>query len=210
MPDSDPGLWVSLDGVEGTGKSTLGQLLHDTEGIRVVPEFSGSAVGSALRELVVSSPHYVSSSEIGQSLSFLGDFFELVETFVIPARAAGLTVVSDRGWLSKYAYQLVVLEGGLGTARATTLLDSVLSLMPTPDVTIYLTASRPELFRRLSARDGSCSPERLAFMERADAVSRHLLGTGRLPNSLIVPTDGEVGPVLDLVLRAIHGWTSAP
>src|SRR4051812_28211203 len=104
------GFWICVDGVEGAGKTTLVGALASRLGATVGPEFSHTLTGRALREAVTTTPHVINLSRFGQSLAFIGDFHETYETYVRPGIDAGQIVISDRGWLSKYAYQAQVLE----------------------------------------------------------------------------------------------------
>jgi len=98
-------MWISVDGVEGTGKTTIATHLAQTLPVELAPEFSDSVFGHALRAAVTASPHYISSSPLGQSLVFLADFLEVHASCVAPRLDLGVSVVSDRGYLSKYAYR---------------------------------------------------------------------------------------------------------
>ncbi|MCE6995010.1 AAA family ATPase [Saccharothrix sp. S26] len=175
------GRWICVDGVEGVGKTTIARALADAYGAHLAPEFSAASFGRALADAVRETPHLIAASGIGQSLVFLGDFYEVHASAVAPLVAAGATVVSDRGYLSKYAYQDVVLGADLGETAARELLDGVFRHLPTPDLTLHLVAPRGVLRERLVARDGYCDDARLAFMERAHrAALRRSAGTPAL------------------------------
>jgi dTMP kinase len=175
------GRWICVDGVEGVGKTTLARALASAPGAHLAPEFSSASFGRALGEAVRATPHFIAVSEVGQSLVFLGDFYEVHASTVAPLVAAGATVVSDRGYLSKYAYQDVVLTGALGAAASRDLLDGVFRHLPPPDLTLHLVADWGVVRERLVARDGDCDDDRLAFMVKAhEAASRRLTRTPRL------------------------------
>lgn len=133
------GFWVSIDGVESVGKTTLSVALGRLTGGIVAPEFSDAAFGLALRTVVKQRPHHISKSPIGQCLVFLGDFFEVHAESVAPKLSSGALVFSDRGYVSKYAYQRAVLEDSLGVS-SDQFLDRILGLIAPPDLTIYLRA----------------------------------------------------------------------
>lgn len=168
-------LWICVDGVEGAGKTTLVSALATSLGAVVAPEFSASAVGHALRDVVRNAPHYISTSRVGQSLAFVGDFHETFESAVQPALDRGQIVVSDRGWLSKYAYQAQVLTGLLDQERIDKLLCTVLELPRLPDLTFYLDIDLESARSRLVVRDGACAPERAEFISGAIGQFRRLV-----------------------------------
>jgi dTMP kinase len=168
------GRWVCVDGVEGVGKSTLTEALGPLLDAVPINEFSKASFGTALREAVNTSPHFISHSPVGQSLVFLGDFIELFESEIIPALETGKMVITDRGWVSKYAYQRSVLEERLSSNDADELVRKLLSYIPQPDLTVLLTAPLPVLRDRLIERDGSCNAGRLAFIRKASDYAEEI------------------------------------
>ena len=168
---SELGAWICVDGVEGTGKTTIAKHLARTLPVELAPEFSDAAFGHALRAAVTDHPHFISSSLLGQSLAFLGDFFEVHASSVTPRLNAGISVVSDRGYLSKYAYQEVVLSRTIGVTSARRLLDAIFTHLPSPALTIHLTASEEHVRERLLSRDGHCDSARMDFIRQATAAA---------------------------------------
>jgi dTMP kinase len=167
--------WISVDGVDGVGKTTLAAALAAGLGAELSSEFSDGFLGSALRDAVMRAPNYVTSSRTAQSLAFIGDFFEVYETQVRAALEAGRSVVSDRGWLSKYAYQLVTLVEEHGDRRARALLDASLGLMPRPHLTLYLTANEENIRQRLVRRDGVCDDDRMQFVRQTSLAAEGII-----------------------------------
>ena len=199
------GRWICVDGVEGVGKTTIARTLARATGAHLAPEFSAASFGRALDRAVRSAPHVIAASGVGQSLVFLGDFYEVHASAVAPLVAAGATVVSDRGYLSKYAYQDVVLTDELGETAARELLDGVFRHLPTPDLTLHLVAPWHVVRDRLLARDGECDDARLSFMARAHrAASRR---STRTPALRVTTIDAGRSPdaVLSDAVRAVAG-----
>jgi thymidylate kinase len=182
-------LWICFDGVEAVGKTTIASLLAKTLNAERISEFSGTQVGGALRSAVRHSPHYISASPIGQSLIFIGDFFELYKTRVSPTLAYGRHVVTDRGYLSKYAYQEIVLEKEMTKNEARTLLDAVFLHLPTPDFIILLSSPLETLRQRLIERGEVCDNTRLEFMEKATAAAKDWLNCHTSVRSVIIDSN---------------------
>jgi dTMP kinase len=204
MSSKRPGRWICIDGTEGAGKTTVTAGLADAIESRQINEFSDAPFGSALREAVRSSPHYISGSPLGQSLVFLGDFVELYETKVAPALRDGSVVFTDRGWLSKYAYQRTVLERSIQPDAAEELLAVTLGLVPRPDFTVLLSAPLPVLRDRLLRRDGHCDEQRMAFIAAAARHAREFLAAdGDLAGSAI-DTDREPAEVLKHIIGEVR------
>ncbi len=201
-----PGPWICVDGVEGAGKTTLTAGLAALLDADTAREFSDAPFGKALREAVRDSPHYISASPSGQSLVFLGDFVELHAASVAPRLNLGRTVLTDRGYLSKHAYQAAVLASELSPDQAAGLLSVVLGLLRPPDLTIYLDCPPDVVRARLQARDGHCDDRRMSFIRRADAAARSRLeaGTPALPHAVMdatLPPDELAREAAELVLR---------
>lgn len=162
------GRWISVDGVEGVGKTTLvAELAGLMDDVVVVDEFTDDPVGGFLRSIVERHPHVYSESLIGQSLVFLGEFWQRYDLKIKPAVEAGHTVVVDRGYVSKYVYQYVVMETALDERALVRLLDGIFGPMSAPDLTIVLSAKASDLRSRLIARGEECDDERMRFIARA-------------------------------------------
>lgn len=196
MSDNGRGAWICLDGVEGTGKTTIAEHLVRAGPVVLAPEFSEASFGRALREAVRTTPHHISSSPLGQSLVFLGDFLEVHASFVAPYLDRGISVVSDRGYLSKYAYQEVVLSGALGVVAARRLLDEIFRHLPVPALTIHLRAPSSRVVERLLSRDGHCDVVRQEFIARAAAAGVSYLERESTLKTVTLDTDRPLSEVL--------------
>jgi dTMP kinase len=101
-------LFLSLDGIDGTGKSTQCRLLADwlaSRGHTVVrcADPGGTPLGDRLRSIVLD--HHEDMTVWAEALLFMASRAELVERVIRPALAAGSVVVSDRFLLSTVVYQ---------------------------------------------------------------------------------------------------------
>jgi len=163
------GAWISLDGTDGVGKTALARYLQTVIRDSIVsPEFSDSPVGHFLKESVQTNPHFISESLIEQSLLFLADFFRIYDSVVNPSLGKGLCVISDRGLVSKYVYQLIVLSSRYNKTTVRGILESLFSLIPPPDLTILLTCEEQVQINRLLQRDGHCNDSRIEFIREAN------------------------------------------
>jgi len=99
------GLFVTLEGIDRSGKSTQAALLVDALGDAAigVREPGGTAVGERVRELL-KDPDVTLSAE-AEALLFAAARAELVNEVIRPALADGLVVISDRYLDSSLAYQ---------------------------------------------------------------------------------------------------------
>jgi len=99
------GLFVTLEGIDRSGKSTQAAMLVDALGDAAigVREPGGTAVGERVRELL-KDPDVTVSAE-AEALLFAAARAELVNEVIRPALADGLVVISDRYLDSSLAYQ---------------------------------------------------------------------------------------------------------
>jgi dTMP kinase len=100
--------FLSLDGIDGTGKSTQCRLLVDwlgTLGIKAIgcTDPGGTALGDQLRQILLSSRCEMSPR--AEALLFMASRAELVARVVRPALEAGKVVVCDRFVTANVVYQ---------------------------------------------------------------------------------------------------------
>jgi dTMP kinase len=112
------GLFLSLDGPDGAGKSTqclllaawLRQLGH---AVTTCVDPGGTALGTVLRDILLH--HRQEISPWGEALLFMASRAQLIAEVIRPAMEVGQVVVSDRYLLSTVVYQ--GYAGGLDPAR---------------------------------------------------------------------------------------------
>lgn len=103
-----PGLWVTLEGGDGVGKSTQARLLEEWltglgRSVVRTREPGGSEVGVLLREVVLH--HRGEIAPRAEALLFAADRAQHVATVVRPALERGEVLVQDRYLDSSVAYQ---------------------------------------------------------------------------------------------------------
>lgn len=159
--------WLSIDGVDGVGKTALSQELSRRLDAYVVAEFSPGPVGRFLLESVQVNPHLISASEFGQSLVFLGEFWERYEELILPALRFESLVVTDRGYLSKAVYQQVVIGRVHGDDVARRVVEAIMEPMARPSRTVLLTADMDSLHSRVRGRGETSDAARESFWRLA-------------------------------------------
>ena len=100
-----PGLFVTLEGIDRSGKSTQAALLADAlgDGAVAVREPGGTAAGERVRD-ILKDPGVELGAE-AEALLFAAARAELVRQVIRPALDQGRTVVCDRFLDSSLAYQ---------------------------------------------------------------------------------------------------------
>ena len=193
------GRFIVLEGGEGVGKSTQAAALARHLGAVLTREPGGTAVGEALRNLLLSSsrPAPVARAE---TLLMLAARAQHVAEVIEPALAGGRDVVCDRYSGSTLAYQGYGRGLDLGELVD---LDRWASGGRTPDLVILLDMP-VELARR---RRAGTAPDRIenegdAFLERVQAGFRELAAAspGRWK---VVDACGEVAEVAAAVRAAV-------
>src|SRR5215813_4829231 len=170
-PDGPRGRLITVEGVEGAGKSTQVETLRAwlaARGVSVVTtaEPYGTPLGASLRRVLGEVDRVAPLTE---ALLFAASRAEHVQRVIRPALAAGQIVLCDRYVDSTVAYQGYGRGVPLETIAQLNRLaaDGVL-----PDLTLVLDLDVAEGLRRVRARHGAlaaCDPfERLAieFHER--------------------------------------------
>src|SRR6185312_10794193 len=102
-------MFVSLDGVDGGGKTTQINLLCEwlrASGKQVVTcrDPGSSPLGEAIRQLLLDR-NDLQIARRSEMLLYMAARAQLVDEVIHPALAAGKTVVSDRYLLANVAYQ---------------------------------------------------------------------------------------------------------
>lgn len=167
------GKFITIDGVEGAGKSTQIDLicsyLHQ-KGIEVVRtrEPGGTVVGEKIRSVLLDVENQEMHSDTELLLMF-SSRNELIQNKIIPALNEGFWVVSDRFTDASFAYQ----GGGrmLNLDRIDKLADWVLGDFK-PDLTLLLDVSVEVGMERIESRAAKdrIELEERAFFERVRSV----------------------------------------
>lgn len=150
---TSPGLFITLEGGDGSGKTTQASLLRDwlaSEGRIVVRtrEPGGTEVGVLIRDIVLH--HRGEVSPRAEALLYAADRAHHIATVVRPALARGEVVIQDRYLDSSVAYQGAGRVLGRDEIRD-------LSLWATggllPDLTVLLDLDPEAARARLDAAD---------------------------------------------------------
>jgi len=167
------GKFITIDGVEGAGKSTQIELicsyLH-RKGIKVVRtrEPGGTDIGEKIRSVLLDVDNKEMHSDTELLLMF-SSRNELIQNKIIPALNDGKWVVSDRFTDASFAYQ----GGGrmLSLDRIAKLENWVLGSFK-PDLTFLLDISVEIGMTRVEARNAKdrIEQEERAFFERVRSV----------------------------------------
>lgn len=164
------GLFISLEGVEGAGKSTQMARIRDwleARGHQVIEtrEPGGTRISELIRDVVLHGQHPEMSPHTELLLIFAARAQHLDE-LIRPALARGKTVLCDRFTDASYAYQ----GGGRGLPAAEIeALESLVQGELRPDLILLLDLPAELGLERTSGRgsEDRFESESLRFLERA-------------------------------------------
>ncbi len=166
-------MFVSFEGLDGSGKSTQAQLLAaalaaDGREVVATREPGGTELGERVRELLLGEGDV---SPWAEAALFAAARAQLVEEVIAPAVERGADVISDRYLDSSLAYQGIAR--GLGLERVLELnLHAVRGLLP--DRTFLLLVDPQESARRVGDDGDRIEREDDGFRSRVDAAYREL------------------------------------
>jgi dTMP kinase len=169
-------MFVTFEGVDGSGKSTQSRLLAErlrAEGRDVVltREPGGTSVGEQIRELLL---HGEEMAPWTEAALFAAARAQLVEEVIRPALARGAAVVSDRYLDSSLAYQGVARGLGVEPVLELNLLATSGLL---PDRTFLLALPPEEAAARRGDRPDRIEREGSAFADEVDRAYREIART---------------------------------
>lgn len=192
-------MFVSLEGIDGSGKSTQARLLAEALGPEtlLVREPGGTDVAERIRELLADPG--LELDPMAELLLFCAARADLVARQIRPALEAGRDVVADRFADSSVAYQGGAR--GLGSAQVVTLTDAATEGL-WPDLTVLLQID-PELGLSRAAGDDRFESEGLE-LQRAVAEAYEELAIVAADRVVVVDGNGTVEEVHERVMRAVR------
>ncbi len=192
-------MFVSFEGLDGSGKSTQAELLRvrleaDGQTVLATREPGGTELGEQIRNLVLHGDHVEPWAE---ALLYAAARAQHVEQVIRPALDRGEWVVCDRYVDSSVAYQGV--GRGLGLDRVLELnLAAVGGLMP--DRTFLLLLDATQVAQRVGDQHDRLERENEEFHRRVDAGYREL--ADRFPDRIVV-LEGTSPP--EEIAEEVHG-----
>lgn len=151
------GFLVAVDGVDGSGKSTICNILHDhlyarrKDAVLQMQMPGGTPLGQEIRKLVKSVKKEYQIDNVSERLLFCADNVNTLATLVIPSLVKGMIIVSDRwSMITDHAYGIA---GGMDPA----IIQQIQSIAPSvkPDLYIVLRCSFETAKERMALRMNS-------------------------------------------------------
>jgi dTMP kinase len=192
-------VFISLEGVDGSGKSTQAKLLAEALGPEtlLIREPGGTSAAERIRELLADPALEI--DPFAELLLFSAARADLVSRVIRPALEAGTHVVADRFADSSVAYQGGARE--LGTSHVLSLTDTVIDGL-WPDVTVLLRVD-PEV--GLGRADGEDRFESEGLdLQRAVAEAYEEIAQIASDRVVVIDGNGSVEEIHARVLEAVR------
>lgn len=191
-------MFISLEGIDGSGKSTQAKLLAETLGPEtlLIREPGGTEAAEKVRDLLADPE--LELDPLAELLLFLAARADLTARVIRPAMEAGRDIVSDRFADSSVAYQGAAR--GLGAPEVISLTDAATEGL-WPDVTVLLRIDPETGLGRAEGNDRFES-EGLE-LQRAVAEAYEEIAKIAADRVVVVDGDGSVEEVHARVMEAV-------
>lgn len=197
-------MFISLEGVDGSGKSTQARLLVEALGAETVAirEPGGTEAAERIRALLADPG--LELEPLAELMLFLAARADLTERVIRPALDAGRHVVADRFSDSSVAYQGAAR--GLGVGEVISLCEMATDGL-WPDLTLLLRID-PETGLGRAEGDDRFEQEGLG-LQRAVAEAYEEIAQIASDRVVVVDAGGSVAEVHERVLEAVREQTGA-
>lgn len=196
MQVGERGLFITLEGPDGSGKSTQAALLHErmkAAGVAAIltREPGGTPVGEALRQIILDPGSDLSDRT--EVLLYAASRAEHVEKVIRPALERGMVVLTERYVDSSLAYQGYALGRGVEAVRQ---INAFATGGLVPDLTLLLDVTPEEGLARAGARRKAADRIEQREVDYHRRVREYYLSLAKEePHRVrLVPTDGRALP----------------
>jgi len=198
-----PPLFISLDGIDGAGKSTQREMLaswltQQQHEVMLCRDPGTTEAGERVRELLLHRKSLTLHAR-AEMLLYMAARAQLIEETIRPAIAAGKTVLCDRYLLANIAYQGYASGIDLDEIREVGRI-TVNHVMP--DLTIVLDLDEEIAYQRLGKQLDRMEAKGLAFMHR---VREGFLKEAEIyPDCVVVDASQPIEAIQSAIRKAVQ------
>ena len=203
-------MFISLEGIDGSGKSTQARLLAEALGAGTVAirEPGGTDAAERIRTLLADPT--VALDPLAELLLFLAARADLTERVIRPALEEGRDVVADRFSDSSVAYQGAAR--GLGVGEVIGLCETATDGL-WPDLTLLLRVDPEVALGRADGEDrieaeGASNGAKGLELQRAVAEAYEEIAIIASDRVVVIDAAGSVDEVHDRVIAAVREHTA--
>ena len=212
---SDPagklaGKFIVIDGPDGAGKTTQGQLLWEflsESGLDIcrIRDPGGTTIGDEIRTILLDRRHGRMSVQC-ELMLYMASRAQLAREVIVPALAEGKCVLGDRYISSTIAYQ------GAGGADVEAIIQAAAIAVGTtmPDLTVILDID-PEIGLARAARDGQADRIESKDIEYHRKVREIFLSQARSrpERFTVIPGEGSIDHIQQQLRQTLQTWNWA-
>lgn len=204
---SSAGHFITLDGIDGVGKSTQIDRLrehligrgHDVVCVR---DPGGTGIGTKLRQILLEGDCEMHRRT--EAMLFMASRCELIESVLRPALAAGKTIVSDRFLLANVVYQSI---GGEVDAEQLWKMGHWANDGLRPGLTVLLDMPAEAALKRIDRPADRMESRGIDYMESVRQAFLAELPHSS-PRTAIINADQEADRVSEEMLRSVDEYLS--
>lgn len=199
---------ITLDGIDGVGKSTQIKRLtsylqsrgHDVVALR---DPGSTPIGTKLRELLLEST--LEMHRRTEAMLFMASRCEMIETTIRPALASGKTVVTDRFLLANVVYQSV---GGEAPADLLWEMGQLANGGLKPTITLLLDMPASEAIKRFDGPADRMEKRGVDYLESVRAAFLEQLPHSS-PHTVVINAAQDEDAVANAIINAVDQVLSA-
>lgn len=205
---SDKSVFISIDGIDGVGKSTqIERLTSHLNGlgreVLQVRDPGSTAIGLKLRELLLNSE--LDLHRRTEAMLFMASRCEMIETTIRPALQSGTTVISDRFLLANVVYQSI---GGEVSAEQLWEMGRWANNQLQPDMTLLLDMPAKSALSRLDRPADRMEKRGVDYMECVRQAFLKQLPESS-PQTCVINADQDADKVTEQVILAVDQMLTA-
>ena len=202
------GIFITIEGIDGCGKSTQCEMLKDYlkesgKDFIFVREPGGTVIGERIREILLDKKNTQMTART-ELLLFEAARAQITDEVIRPALEEGKIVICDRFFDSSSAYQGMARGMGMDFVAG---LNMAATGGLAPDVTFFFDISAEEALERRGKRGEASDRIELAGLKFQEDVRRGYLELAKESDGRVITIDAtkEIDEIFEVVKDSLKG-----